>query len=222
MTGLAIIDFDGTLCSTHAAARHVIEQTYAHYGTAAPATDVINAAIKSGVPISGVFRMLGGAGDSDAWVKTYRTLYDAGQGIGLSTVYPGVERGLSQLKAAGFAVVILSNKGQSSLEGTLGYFGLADHVDLIIGDTGAFPVKPDRYAYDELILSRLSPPRDGATYVIGDTETDLLFARNISGKAVWARYGFGNRAACELLRPDFTIDRFDEFPSCLRAASATP
>ena len=41
--------------------------------------------------------------------------------------------------------------------------------------------------------------------MLGDTETDIRFARNIGVPAFWARYGFGNAETCEALKPERTL-----------------
>lgn len=41
------------------------------------------------------------------------------------------------------------------------------------------------------------------TVIIGDTEADIHFGKNINSKVCWAEYGFGNKAGCSALKPNY-------------------
>src|SRR5690606_12750729 len=73
---LAIIDFDGTICSTHDAVRHVIDLTFASFDRPAPDAAEVESAIGSGAVASDLFGGLLGLEPDDperaAWAGRYR------------------------------------------------------------------------------------------------------------------------------------------------------
>jgi phosphoglycolate phosphatase len=46
--------------------------------------------------------------------------------------------------------------------------------------------------------------------VVGDTEADLQYAKNIGAVACWARFGYGEKEECENLGPDLVVDSLEE------------
>lgn len=214
MTKLAIIDFDGTLCSTHAAVRHVIGLTFDAFGRARPEAATIETAISSGVVVSEVFAQLLGEPPAhpigQEWAERYREIYNSGEGLARTDLYPGVERGLQALTQAGWRCVVVSNKGIVALRHALSHFGMAGYFDLVVGDEPGLPRKPDPGTFRELIVPRFALGETSRVVMLGDTATDMLYAHNIGAYACWARYGFGDAESCLALKPDFILDSFDQ------------
>jgi phosphoglycolate phosphatase len=44
--------------------------------------------------------------------------------------------------------------------------------------------------------------------MVGDTEADLCFARDVGIMSCWASYGYGDRDGCRALAPDYEIAAF--------------
>ena len=42
--------------------------------------------------------------------------------------------------------------------------------------------------------------------MVGDTEADLLFAKQCGFQSIWARYGYGHLERCQQLKPTHTLD----------------
>lgn len=214
MYKLAIIDFDGTLCSTHEAARHVIGLTFSDHGQPVPPADAIDRLISSGVVVEEVFATLLGlpSGHQQCldWGVRYREIYNSGEGLARSVLFPGVREGLQKLDAAGCRKIVLSNKGIVALEQALVHFGLHDQFEMILGDRPGFVRKPEPGSYSDVVAPRFPAITPAQTLMVGDTVTDIRFARNIGAAVAWARYGFGDREACQALAPDLTLDSFAE------------
>jgi len=209
---LAIIDFDGTLCSTHGAVRDVIDLTFESYGRPAPSPAAVETVIGSGAVADEVFgRLLGfdpGDPRRDEWAGRYREIYNSGEGLVRTELFPGVREGLDQLAAAGCRSIVLSNKGVAALEQALAHFRIEGCFEMVMGDAPGFVRKPLPDSYRDIIAPRFPgiPPQQ--TFMLGDTTTDILFARNIGAAAFWARYGFGDAQACQELKPERTLDSF--------------
>lgn len=214
MTKLAIIDFDGTICSTHAAVCHVIVRTFASFGREPAPMEEIEAAIGSGIVVTKVFaRLLGLPGDTaeaELWAARYREIYNGGEGLARTELFPGVREGLAALTGDGWRCFLVSNKNVPALRQALAHFDLARHFEQVIGDEPGKPRKPDPAPFDEAVRPHFGAGGPTQSFVLGDTATDLLFARNIGAKAYWAEYGFGDSAHCLALVPDARLSRFDE------------
>jgi len=140
------------------------------------------------------------------WVDTYRMVYNT-EAEALATLFPGAEQVLAKTAAQGQQVVIISNKGLDILEKSLGRLGLLEQVALVLGDSPdrVLPLKPEPALFTELIQHRFPSIEPAATLMIGDTATDLLFARNSGIASCWASYGFGLEADCLPLHPKHRI-----------------
>lgn len=215
-----MIDFDGTLCSTHAAVRHVVGLTFTSFGREPAPLDEIESAIASGIVVSEVFNRLLGrpAGDAEgaAWGERYREIYNGGEGLARTQLFPGVREGLQALAASSWRCFLVSNKGVAALRQALAHFELDRHFEQLIGDAPGQRRKPDPGLFREAILPHFAAGGPARSFVLGDTATDLAFARNIGARAYWAEYGFGERGACLALVPDARLARFDEIAAIER------
>ncbi|KAF4342184.1 phosphoglycolate phosphatase [Fusarium beomiforme] len=218
---LVIFDFDGTLFDTHQAISHSIKLTFdSLLPDSAPSESDVQKLIGSGLGLKEVLKALHPSPDSfdqDEWTSTYRRFYND-RGQNLVSAFPGARELLSLLRDRDVPVAIVSNKGVAAVEAALKNNGINTiPKDLIVGDnTPGATRKPDPGSFMNVLLPALKAR--GASHVgvkktliVGDTEADLQFAVNIGGaKSVWCRYGYGDKATCEKLGPDFTVDSLDE------------
>ncbi len=77
------------------------------------------------------------------------------------------------------------------------------------------PVKPDPRLF-HAIQQQIPGGRLQRFLVVGDTETDLCFARNAGLQSCWATYGYGHGARCRAVGFDYTLDRIEDLPGILR------
>ena len=206
---LVLIDFDGTLCATQDAIAHCVKATLLEETGAAPCDASVLEVISSGVGLEDTFRTLVkrtlDAESVSRLIKTYRARYDV-EGDPRTTIFPGWRDVLSSLSRLGVAAVVVSNKGIKSVQNAMNQFGIANQVALVIGDTPGISRKPDPAIFHAVIQPRYPEVNRGRILVVGDTDADIRFARNIQAASCWASYGYGRREACSALKPDYTIE----------------
>ena len=82
--------------------------------------------------------------------------------------------------------------------------------DIIQGQTERIPIKPDPSGVFE-ILEHFGADRKECLY-FGDTNTDMLTARNAGVTAVGVTWGFRPRSELEEYKADIIIDSAKEIP----------
>ena len=111
-----------------------------------------------------------------------------------TVLYPGVQPLLQELKSRGVRMAIVSNKLQSGVDALNKAF-FADTVDVAIGERQGIPRKPAPDMVG-MALAALGVDSSEAIYV-GDSEVDVLTARNAALPCVSVLWGFRDRAALE-------------------------
>lgn len=222
MFTLAIFDFDGTLFDTHESISHTIKLTFDALSSHTPPQTEIHRLIASGAGLGDTFQALypspsefTSAIEND-WIQKYRALY-ATHGQQLIKAFPGAKDLLTELNAQKVAIAIVSNKGVAAVKTALQRNGLEGYVpeDLIIGDkTPRAKRKPDPASFVDVLIPTLREKYEvdinsENVLVVGDTVADIQFANNIGSKVCWCRYGYGDRAACQELRPDYAVNSLE-------------
>ncbi len=105
--------------------------------------------------------------------------------------YDGIIEMLKELKAAGHRISIVSNKADSMVQvlATL-YFGKL--IDFSLGETTALPRKPA----PDMVFAAMEKLGTNAVY-IGDSEVDILTAKNASIPCISVAWGYRNAAILE-------------------------
>ncbi|KAF9889437.1 Non-essential glycogen phosphorylase [Aspergillus nanangensis] len=219
MFKLIIFDFDGTIFDTYEAISHCARLTFETLTpSATPPSAELRRLISKGAALAEAFRLLHpdqqATFDAETWTNTYRALY-AQHGQALSKPYAGLRLVLDALKAANIRIAIVSNKVTDSIKTALKQLDLLDEFPepLIIGDNiEGSQRKPHPVSYMDILLPRYralygeEALRPEEVLMVGDTVTDILYARNVGMKVCWCRYGQGDAEECEALKPEFTID----------------
>lgn len=133
--------------------------------------------------------------------------------------YDGITDVLLQLRKAGYATAIVSNKGQQAVSSLHDEF-FQDLVDFSLGESPAFEKKPAPDMVWEA-LRRLDCAAADAVYV-GDSEVDKLTADHAGLTSVLVTWGFRDKPFLEGLHPDYIVDSRQELadlflahtPSC--------
>ena len=203
---LALFDFDGTLCDSSEGIVLGMALTFASFGLAAPSSEAVRRVI--GLRIEECFQTLAPGLDPAAlpqWIEAYRGHYHS-QGQLLNRLFPGAWEMLREVRDAGLAVGIVSNKGQHGLEYALDSLGLARLCDLVAGARSGGPRKPDPAFYEAFVAPAYPRVPRQRVVLLGDTATDLLFARNLGLDASFAAWGYGDRQACLALEPRYVAE----------------
>jgi phosphoglycolate phosphatase len=218
---LFIFDFDGTLCATHEAICYCLERTLEHYGAPIPPLGDMLKAIGAGISLADTLLRFSpslaadGPEAVDAWVTTYRAIYNSGEGQARTVLFEGALDVLQALSACGASIVVVSNKGEKAVHAALDQFGIKPYVSLAVCDTKGIEKKPKPDSFHKLIQPRLGPISVERTLVIGDTTADILYARNIGAASCWAAHGYGAPEECAALAPEYTIHGLCQLPAAV-------
>jgi phosphoglycolate phosphatase len=212
-----VLDYDGTLFDTRPAIVHCIARAFAATGRAVPASGVIAATVGTGTTLPDTLivldeRLRGDRIALDEMVGLYRTVYLA-EAAAFVMPYGGVGDALRRLHAGAIQCLVVSNKGIAAIRQSLDASGFTPFIDAVFGDQPGVPNKPDPAIMTELILPRCAPVTMAQIVVVGDTETDIVFAKAAGAASCWASYGYGDKERCMGLAPDHVIGRITELPN---------
>lgn len=129
-------------------------------------------------------------------VKDYREYYTAG-GMFENEVYPGISELLSDLKAAGYRLVVATSKPEVLSVRILEHFELSPYFILIAGST----MDETRSRKDQVITYALEQlqldPSSERILMIGDRHHDVDGAKTNGLPCMGVLYGYGDREELE-------------------------
>ena len=211
-----ILDFDGTLASSQEGIWACMSETLTHYNFAAPTLQQVRQTIGLTLEES-IHRLTEGRCEdplTSEIVKHYRTLHTT-KAAPLTRLFDGAIPTLAELRHRNIFTILVSNKGRAGLHQLLTQLKITDYIDIILSAEDAPYCKPDARLYTDHIapLRPLTP--DSQTLVVGDTETDILFAKNANLLSCWATYGYGNTERCKAISPDFELQKLTDLPALI-------
>jgi phosphoglycolate phosphatase len=210
MFRIALLDFDGTLAATRPAVVECGRQTLIQGGHRLPPDEVVEAVIANGMPLGEAFAAMAGelTGDEiERCVALYRQLYPEID-LRMSTLFPDVLDTMGLLAERGVAVAILSNKAVPAINTALTGFAAGLEVAAVIGEEPGAPNKPDPDVFHARVRAHFPDHPAEDFIMVGDTVTDLAFARAAGIRSCWAAYGYGEPEACRAFGPDHVIESF--------------
>lgn len=113
----------------------------------------------------------------------------------LTRPYPGIPELLARLHVQGVKLAVASNKFQQGTESLVAKFFPDIPFVAVLGQRTGIPVKPDPAIVREIIALAGVAPQE--TLYIGDSDVDMLTARNAGVDSVGVSWGF--RGEKELL-----------------------
>ena len=124
-----------------------------------------------------------------------------------SEPFPGVVRLLERLRSEGFGLGVCTNKLEGLSVQLLDALDLSRHFGSVVGPDTLGVAKPDPRPFREAVARLgLVAPR---AIMIGDSETDVLTARNAGVPVIGVPFGYTPRPVSEF-GPDRMISHFDE------------
>ena len=117
--------------------------------------------------------------------------------------YPGIMDMLNTLKQKGFKLAIVSNKGYQAVSFLREYF-FNETIDVAIGEKEGIRKKPFPDTVYEA-LSVLNEEKQNAYYV-GDSEVDILTAKNASMECLSVSWGFRTKEELQFYDADLIFD----------------
>lgn len=217
-----IFDFDGTLASSLEGIHACFQEALARFGYARPSVDAVRLTV--GLPLEESVRILtknrcDGA-QLESVVDNYRALYKQ-KGRAMASLFPGAKDALTALRQMGVRIVLVSNKSHRGLCRLAEHLGIGPDVDAMHGvQDGSFR-KPDARLYTETLAPLLPEPRGSRVLMVGDTESDLLFANNAGLRPCWASYGYGDQAVCRALEPEFILPDVSQLPGLVHSLDSS-
>lgn len=127
--------------------------------------------------------------------------------------YPGIEQMLATLKGAGFMLGVLSNKTEKTAVRIIDHFFPRSPFQLVWGNNGVRPLKPDPSA-GRLLCEELGVSPEELMYV-GDGDTDMEFASRNGFFAAGVTWGYRDREVLTSCGADALVDSADQLPKLL-------
>ncbi len=129
-----------------------------------------------------------------------------------SRPFEGMADALDVLKAAGARFAVCTNKHTYLAVELLKRLGIYDRFGSVRGSDSGPPKKPDA-AHLRACVEDMGGDMSKCL-MIGDSETDLLTARNAGVPAILFSFGYSDRPITELT-PDVLLDRFADLPAAV-------
>jgi phosphoglycolate phosphatase len=227
---LIVFDLDGTLIDSSIDLCNAVNATLAHLAKPALPNAVIASYIGDGVGML-VRRALGDP-EGDAHDEEYVAEaisffldYYRVHKLDNTYVYPGVYEALEHLRDAdpNVLMAVLTNKPVNPSRDICAHFGLDTFFFQNYGGNSFHTKKPDSHGLLALIgeASVLSdgPITPAETLMIGDSDVDVLTARNCGAHALGCGFGLAPHKL-EAARPDVTVNSPKEWPEAIARMAA--
>jgi phosphoglycolate phosphatase len=203
---LLIFDLDGTLIDSERDLIVSVNAARAHMGLDELHDDTVRSYVGDGAPTL-IRRAMGPDSpqqDVDRALAFFLDYYRAHM-LDHTTVYPGVPETLDHLKARQIPMAVLTNKPVRFSQELVRALGLSHHFVNVYGGNSFEEKKPHPMGVDRL-LDETGATREDA-WMIGDSATDILTARNARIRSVGVTYGFKPESLADT-PPDILIDTF--------------
>ena len=208
----AVLDFDGTLASTVESIHLCMCEMLEGFGYPKPSLADVQETV--GLLLDDAIRALTHGEDSrlDAMREAYRDLHNR-KAVPLVHLFEGAVETLVMLRSLRIQTILASNRGPA-LHRLVEHLQIRDYFDVVLSIQDVPYHKPDPRLYSDCIRPLVTVP--GEVLVVGDTESDLLFARTAGLKSCWAAYGYGNPGKCRALEPSFVIAAIGDLERVVR------
>jgi phosphoglycolate phosphatase-like HAD superfamily hydrolase len=190
-----------------------MSETLTHYNFAAPTLQQVRQTIGLTLEES-IHRLTEGCCKeplTSEMVKHYRALHTT-KAAPLTRLFDGAISTLTELRRRNIFTILVSNKGRAGLHQLLAQLKITNYINIVISAEDTTHRKPDARLYTDHIVPLLPFTPDSQTLVVGDTETDILFAKNANLLSCWATYGYGDAQRCKALSPDFKLHSLADLP----------
>ena len=212
----AVFDLDGTLLNTINTITHYLNFALEKNGLAAVSADECKTFVGDGVRML-LIRAIESRGEYtdelyERIFTDYNSAYDQNPNY-LTEPYEGIGEMLSELRAAGLKLAVLSNKPHIATVGTI-EATLPDIFDIVNGGKAGVPLKPDPTTLLETIAELGCTP-DECAY-IGDSDVDVLTGRRAGvALTVGVSWGYRSRKSLDAAGADAIADTADELFSLI-------
>jgi phosphoglycolate phosphatase len=218
---LLIFDLDGTLVDSRIDLANSVNAMLRHYGKPELPNDLIASYIGNGAPML-VRRSLGDP-DDESFVQEallYFMAYYREHKLDTTYVYRGIKEALDAIQNSGngraasnaVKMAVLSNKPVGPSRAIIDALGLGQYFFQVYGGNSFHTKKPDPAGVQALLEE--SGARSEQTVIIGDSDIDIITARNAGAYSLGVTYGLAPHTL-EDAPPDVLIDRPEELTTVL-------
>lgn len=206
---LLVFDLDGTLIDSRIDLCNSVNATLAHFGKPELPEAVISSYIGDGASL--LIRRAFGDPEGDPHDEEYVTtaltffldFYRAHK-LDYTILYPGVLESLEAIRAArpNILMAVLTNKPVNPSRDICDHFGLSPFFFQNYGGNSFHTKKPDPHGLQTLlaeasrIAGRTIAPTE--TIMIGDTDVDVLTARNCGARSIGCAFGLKPHSLVDL------------------------
>jgi pyrophosphatase PpaX len=209
-----LFDLDGTLIDSIELILNSARYAFQKLGREAPSDEEWTAGI--GIPLFTMFgRYARDAADQRALIAAYRE-YQLEHHDRLVRCYDAVVDTVSEIRARGHEIAIVTSKSEYLSLRALALVGLARHVDTVVGCDATSRHKPDPEPV-RLALHRLGRAPHEAVFV-GDSVHDLLAGNAAGVRTFAALWGAFRRQDLEPGSPSAWLESISQLPPLLAAA----
>lgn len=218
-----LFDLDGTLAHTLPQLGRAANEVLRQLGREPLAAERYAAFVGDGVSML-LARALGGSRDStpeavgEELMAQARELFNAAYAAGLDRdfrVYDGVEEGLGYFRSRGITLMVLTNKAHRFVEPLLGFMGLRDYFDDVLGSEVIAQRKPAGEPMLHLLARHALEARDCA--MVGDSLNDHGCARSCGACSILMTYGYHGDADLSTCGADHLLGSFRELTALIRS-----
>lgn len=192
MTKTVMFDLDGTLVDSAPSVIDAYRWVLATHGLE-PQASLDRSLI--GPPLHDALQRISGIEPGarlDVLATAFRERYDSVAGA-TTPPYPGLHEVLAQLRAAGFALLVVTNKRIVPTRLILDALGVTTDFAGVYSPDAVVPPAPDKTALVAIVLAAhdITPAE---SVFVGDTTTDAAAAAAFGIPFIAARYGYGDAA----------------------------
>lgn len=220
-----LFDLDGTLTDSKPGITTCVQYALHRMGIEEPDLDKLEPFI--GPPLLESFHDFYGFNEEQGKraAAYYRERYSV-TGLFENEVYPGIDRLLADLKAAGKKLAVASSKPQEYVERIMEHFGLLSYFDVVVGsELNGTRTKKEEVMEEALrrllpeqlfqeIMDRKSEKYD-AIAMVGDRRFDMAGAKAYHVAGIGAAYGYAAPGELEEAGADVVAETVEELGKIL-------
>ena len=213
---LVLFDLDGTLIDSERDLAASVNAMLVKYGRKELPMEVIGTYIGDGAPML-IRRALGDPADRDFLQEAlnYFLLHYREHKLDCTREYDGIQNALNQIGRGNGRLrklAVLTNKPVRVSRDILSGLGLAGNFFQVYGGNSFETKKPDPLGANTLMREAEAQPEE--TVMVGDSQVDILTARNAGMWSIGVTYGFAPRTL-EQVVPDVLVDNPGELAQAL-------
>lgn len=212
---LVIFDLDGTLLDTIADLAQATNQALRQLGFPVHEEKSYYRFVGSGINklFERALPLQERTAENVAKVRALFVPYYDAHNADLTRPYDGIVPLLEHLQNSGFLLAIASNKYQSATEKLVSHYFPQIHFSAVLGQREGLPVKPDPLFVKEILTLTQTSAQE--TLYVGDSDVDMMTARNAEVEACAVTWGFRSREELLSFRPAFVAEQAQDIAQIL-------